>query len=61
MINESTGRRRVLLKLSGEAFGAGSLGVNAPLMDLINSWSTAQRVPFDLGCARTRSNRSITS
>ena len=28
MINETTGRRRVLLKLSGEAFGAGSLGVN---------------------------------
>ncbi|MDQ2689352.1 MAG: UMP kinase [Chloroflexota bacterium] len=28
MIDESTGRRRVLLKLSGEAFGGGSLGVN---------------------------------
>ncbi len=28
MTNEKTGRRRVLLKLSGEAFGAGSLGVN---------------------------------
>lgn len=34
---------------------AGSLGVNAPLTDLINSWPTAQRVPFDLACARTRS------
>ncbi|HET8926450.1 MAG TPA: UMP kinase [Microbacterium sp.] len=28
MIDEATGRRRVLLKLSGEAFGGGSLGVN---------------------------------
>jgi uridylate kinase len=28
MSNEKTGRRRVMLKLSGEAFGAGSLGVN---------------------------------
>jgi len=28
MTDEKTGRRRVLLKLSGEAFGAGSLGVN---------------------------------
>ena len=28
MINETTGRRRVLLKLSGEAFGGGQLGVN---------------------------------
>ncbi|RFA08726.1 UMP kinase [Subtercola boreus] len=27
-MSESTGRRRVLLKLSGEAFGGGSLGVN---------------------------------
>ena len=28
MIDETTGRRRVLLKLSGEAFGGGQLGVN---------------------------------
>lgn len=28
MIDENTGRRRVLLKLSGEAFGGGQLGVN---------------------------------
>jgi len=28
VINENTGRRRVLLKLSGEAFGGGQLGVN---------------------------------
>jgi uridylate kinase len=28
VINEATARRRVLLKLSGEAFGGGSLGVN---------------------------------
>lgn len=28
MIDEATGRRRVLLKLSGEAFGGGQLGVN---------------------------------
>ncbi|PZE28943.1 MULTISPECIES: UMP kinase [unclassified Curtobacterium] len=28
MTDEKTGRRRVLLKLSGEAFGAGSLGVS---------------------------------
>ena len=28
VINETTGRRRVLLKLSGEAFGGGQLGVN---------------------------------
>src|SRR5690606_35345010 len=28
VIDESAGRRRVLLKLSGEAFGGGSLGVN---------------------------------
>lgn len=28
MIDEAKGRRRVLLKLSGEAFGGGSLGVN---------------------------------
>ncbi|MBB2974614.1 uridylate kinase [Microbacterium endophyticum] len=28
MINEVSGRRRVLLKLSGEAFGGGQLGVN---------------------------------
>ena len=28
MISETTGRRRVLLKLSGEAFGGGQLGVN---------------------------------
>ena len=28
MITETTGRRRVLLKLSGEAFGGGQLGVN---------------------------------
>ena len=29
-------RRRVLLKLSGEAFGAGSLGVNP---DVVQAWS----------------------
>ena len=28
MITETTNRRRVLLKLSGEAFGGGQLGVN---------------------------------
>ena len=28
MIDEATGRRRVLLKLSGEAFGGGQIGVN---------------------------------
>jgi diacylglycerol kinase (ATP) len=33
---------------------AGSLGVTAPVRDLITSWSTARRVPFDLGCARGR-------
>lgn len=35
MTNEKTGRRRVLLKLSGEAFGAGSLGVNPDVISAI--------------------------
>ncbi len=35
MIDENTGRRRVLLKLSGEAFGAGSLGVNPDVISTI--------------------------
>jgi diacylglycerol kinase (ATP) len=34
---------------------ATSLGVNAPVAELIASWSTARRVPFDLGCARAAS------
>lgn len=35
MNDERTGRRRVLLKLSGEAFGAGSLGVNPDVVGQI--------------------------
>ena len=35
MIDEATGRRRVLLKLSGEAFGAGQLGVNPDVVSSI--------------------------
>ncbi|MEN0101790.1 MAG: UMP kinase [Curtobacterium sp.] len=35
MTDEKTGRRRVLLKLSGEAFGAGSLGVNPDVISSI--------------------------
>jgi uridylate kinase len=35
MTDEKTGRRRVLLKLSGEAFGAGSLGVNPDVIGAI--------------------------
>ncbi|MFJ6679262.1 UMP kinase [Microbacterium sp. NPDC091382] len=35
MIDENTGRRRVLLKLSGEAFGAGQLGVNPDVVSAI--------------------------
>ncbi|HKT57886.1 MAG TPA: UMP kinase [Microbacterium sp.] len=35
MISEATGRRRVLLKLSGEAFGAGGLGVNPDVVSQI--------------------------
>lgn len=35
MTDETTGRRRVLLKLSGEAFGAGSLGVNPDVIATI--------------------------
>ena len=35
MTDEKTGRRRVLLKLSGEAFGAGSLGVNPDVIGTI--------------------------
>lgn len=35
MIDENTGRRRVLLKLSGEAFGGGSLGVNPDVVSQI--------------------------
>lgn len=35
MINENTGRRRVLLKLSGEAFGGGQLGVNPDVVGQI--------------------------
>ncbi|GAA3904498.1 UMP kinase [Microbacterium invictum] len=35
MIDETTGRRRVLLKLSGEAFGGGSLGVNPDVVSQI--------------------------
>jgi diacylglycerol kinase family enzyme len=34
---------------------ATSLGLNAPVTELIASWSTAQRVPFDLGYARAAS------
>lgn len=34
-MDESTGRRRVLLKLSGEAFGAGALGVNPDIVSQI--------------------------
>jgi diacylglycerol kinase (ATP) len=34
---------------------ATSLGVKAEITDLIAAWPTAQRVPFDLGCARARS------
>jgi diacylglycerol kinase (ATP) len=32
-----------------------SLGVKASLPELIASWPSARRVPFDLGCARARS------
>jgi uridylate kinase len=35
VITENTGRRRVLLKLSGEAFGAGQLGVNPDVVGQI--------------------------
>ncbi|MDJ1113648.1 UMP kinase [Microbacterium dauci] len=35
MTDEHTGRRRVLLKLSGEAFGAGALGVNPDVVSQI--------------------------
>ncbi|MBO3664000.1 UMP kinase [Microbacterium stercoris] len=35
MITEKTGRRRVLLKLSGEAFGGGQLGVNPDIVSQI--------------------------
>lgn len=35
MISENTGRRRVLLKLSGEAFGGGQLGVNPDVVGQI--------------------------
>ncbi len=35
MIDENTGRRRVLLKLSGEAFGGGLLGVNPDVVSQI--------------------------
>ncbi|GAA1469564.1 UMP kinase [Microbacterium thalassium] len=35
MSSESTGRRRVLLKLSGEAFGGGRLGVNPDVVSQI--------------------------
>jgi uridylate kinase len=35
VINENTGRRRVLLKLSGEAFGGGQLGVNPDVVSQI--------------------------
>ncbi len=35
MIDENTGRRRVLLKLSGEAFGGGALGVNPDVVSQI--------------------------
>ncbi|MER7796090.1 UMP kinase [Microbacterium sp. NPDC096154] len=35
MIHEKTGRRRVLLKLSGEAFGGGQLGVNPDVVSQI--------------------------
>lgn len=34
-MDETTGRRRVLLKLSGEAFGGGSLGVNPDVVSQI--------------------------
>jgi len=35
VIDEATGRRRVLLKLSGEAFGGGQLGVNPDVVSQI--------------------------
>ncbi|MGZ0710666.1 UMP kinase (plasmid) [Coraliomargarita sp. W4R53] len=35
MVNEVRGRRRVLLKLSGEAFGGGALGVNPDVVSQI--------------------------
>tara|TARA_R110002020_G_scaffold45528_3_gene130119 strand:+ start:978 stop:1697 length:720 start_codon:yes stop_codon:yes gene_type:complete len=35
VIDEATGRRRVLLKLSGEAFGGGALGVNPDVVSQI--------------------------
>ena len=35
MIDEATGTRRVLLKLSGEAFGGGQLGVNPDVVSQI--------------------------
>ena len=35
MNDEKTGRRRVLLKLSGEAFGGGQLGVNPDVVGQI--------------------------
>ncbi|MET0672500.1 MAG: UMP kinase [Microbacterium pygmaeum] len=35
MIDEATGTRRVLLKLSGEAFGGGQLGVNPDIVSQI--------------------------
>ena len=34
-MDENTGRRRVLLKLSGEAFGGGTLGVNPDVVSQI--------------------------
>lgn len=36
---------------------ASSLGVTASVPDLIASWSTARRVPLDLGCARAGSKQ----
>ena len=41
VIDENTGRRRVLLKLSGEAFGGGQLGVNP---DVVGQMLTVEQV-----------------
>jgi diacylglycerol kinase (ATP) len=54
-IAERTSAALAILPLGTANNIAASLGLKAPVPDLVASWSTARRVPFDLGSARAAS------
>ena len=56
--NGSGGARRVLLKLSGESFGGGSVGLAVPVVRRIADWAA---VPHPLSASRVDGNGSATA